>query len=84
MLAHELGAPVPVSEASLAAVRTEAGYRDAVEEIRQGYDPGLTGLDEPDWRALASTQRPSELAGLVVRGLSARAGSRTTPGNEHE
>ncbi|WP_143233378.1 hypothetical protein [Actinomyces ruminis] len=75
VLAHELGigAGIPVSEASLAAVRAVPAYRDAVEEIASGFDPALTGLDAADLERLATTQRASELAGLIVRGLSAGA-----------
>ncbi|WP_136192198.1 TIR domain-containing protein [Actinomyces procaprae] len=75
VLAHELGigAGNPVSEASLAAVRALPTYRDAVAEIADGFDPALTGLDAADLERLATTQRASELAGLIVRGLSAGA-----------
>ncbi|WP_128683391.1 toll/interleukin-1 receptor domain-containing protein [Actinomyces qiguomingii] len=75
VLAHELGigAGNPMSEASLAAVRALPAYRDAVAEIADRFDPSLTGLDAADLERLATTQRASELAGLIVRGLSAGA-----------
>ncbi|MDU0348168.1 hypothetical protein [Actinomyces sp. MRS3W] len=84
IVAHEIGIgeALPVSDASLAAVRALPAYRDAVEEIRDGFDPALTGLDDADLRRLATTQRASELAGLIVRGLSASS-SQSLPTTHH-
>lgn len=77
VLAHELGigTDLPVSEEALSAVRTIRYYREAVEEIKQRYDPSLTGLETTELQRLTHTQRGSEMAGLVVRGLVHRAGA---------
>lgn len=83
VLARELGvgADLPVSEEALNAVRANRDYRNAVEEIKQHYDPGLTGLGPADLERLTRTQRASEMAGLVVRGLIHHATPRTGSDN---
>ena len=46
-------------------------YSEAITEIRDLYDKQLSGLDDDDLRRLTTTQRASELAGLVIKGIAA-------------
>ena len=72
ILAHELGLGdrIPVFLESVAAINSHPIYRTAMDEIKERYDRSLTGLDDEELARLTTTQRASELAGLVVRGLS--------------
>lgn len=60
---------LPVSPQAISAMNTNTDYHDLVDEIKEFYNPSLTGLDEEERRKLMTTRRASELAGLVVKGL---------------
>lgn len=55
---------------SFLARRTYNNFNNVLKEIRDLYNPKLTGLSEYDIRRLATTQRPYEVAELLLKGLS--------------
>jgi len=73
LLAHHLGIAnnVPIAVESLGAIEMNRRYSEAITEIRDLYDKQLSGLDDDDLRRLTTTQRASELAGLVIKGIAA-------------
>ena len=74
VLAHalDLGVNLPIAREEIAAAHTQPAYCTAIEEIKERYDRRLTGLSNDDLVRLTTTQRASELAGLVVKGMVAR------------
>ena len=73
LLAHhlEIANNIPVAAGSLGAIEMNRRYSEAITEIRDLYDKQLSGLDDDDLRRLTTTQRASELAGLVIKGIAA-------------
>lgn len=71
LLAHELGLTegVPIDSHAHEELRTIDAYRKTITEIKARFNRELTGLDESDLRALASTKRACDMAGLVVKGM---------------
>jgi hypothetical protein len=55
---------------SLFARHIYNNFKNVLDEIRDLYNPKLTGLSEHDIRRLAITQRPYEVAELLLKGLS--------------
>ena len=55
---------------SLLARHIYNNFKNVLNEIRDLYNPKLTGLSENDIRRLAITQRPYEVAELLLKGLS--------------
>ena len=73
ILAHLLGISdnIPIAAEATAAIEINRRYKNAITEIRDLYDRRLSGLDDEDLRRLTTTQRASELAGLVIKGIAA-------------
>ena len=73
LLAHqlEIANNIPIAVESLGAIKMNRRYSEAITEIRDLYDKQLSGLDDDDLRRLTTTQRASELAGLVIKGIAA-------------
>lgn len=73
ILAHLLGISdnIPIAAEATAAIEINRRYKNAITEIRDLYDRQLSGLDDEDLRRLTTTQRASELAGLVIKGIAA-------------
>ena len=58
------------TNSSLLVRRVYNDFKNVLDEIRDLYNPKLTGLSECDIRRLAITQRPYEVAELLLKGLS--------------
>lgn len=74
VLAQELGLAdkLPINAETREAFIAHSPARDTVEEILQLFDRDSTGLGAEDLRALASTRRPCDVAGLVIKGMTKR------------
>lgn len=65
-------AKLPIARESIAAIEANSQYKSAIDEILGSYDVSLTGLEETDRVRMMTTQRASDLAGLIVKGLANR------------
>lgn len=71
VLAHEIGLAdkLPISQHTLEEIMSNSMCRDSISEIKELYSKTSLYLDDDDVEKLATTQRASELAGLVIKGL---------------
>lgn len=78
LLAHLLGISndIPVATESITAIETNRKYKEAIAEIKELFDRQLIGLGDDDLRRLTTTQRASELAGLIIKGLATKRNSK--------
>ena len=81
VLARSIGLAdkIPVPKQTLDAVLHNDMCRDAIDEIRESYRRDVLCLEEEDVKKLATTQRPSEVGGLVVKGLVGHKRTCTNP-----
>ncbi|WP_315583974.1 hypothetical protein [Actinomyces viscosus] len=77
LLAHslEISDDVPISTESIAAIEGNRDYKNAITEIKDLYNNQLIGLDDDDLKRLTTTQRASELAGLIIKGIATKRNS---------
>ena len=77
LLAHLLGISndIPVATESITAIETNRKYKEAIAEIKELFDRQLIGLGDDDLRRLTTTQRATELAGLIIKGLATKRNS---------
>lgn len=78
LLAHLLGISndLPIATESITAIEMNRNYKEAIAEIRDLFDRQLIGLNDDDLRRLTTTQRASELAGLIIKGLATKRNSK--------
>lgn len=70
LLSNIINGTSTYANSSLLVRRVYNSFKNALDEIRDLYNPKLTGLSKRDIRRLALTQRPYEVAELLLKGLS--------------
>jgi len=84
VLAYEIGLTdkLPISQHALDAIMNNSTCRNAICRIKELYTATSLYLEADDIEKLTTTQRASELAGLVIKGLVNRNNARDVATSE--